>query len=137
MAWICLPGVHAFQFTQGELKGSFDSTFSLGALYRLNDPHPDNYGTSQTFDGQAGRQNSVNTDDGNLNYDRGWVSQLFKGSYDLELRYGRGEVNGVRARSTGSGRSMFVRLGGRMGRLVSAVPNIEQPDPVDHPPTSG
>lgn len=88
MAWICLPGVHAFQFTQGELKGSFDSTFSLGALYRLNDPHPDNYGTSQTFDGQAGRQNSVNTDDGNLNYDRGWVSQLFKGSHDLELRYG-------------------------------------------------
>jgi len=25
---------------------------------------------------------------------------------------------------------MFVRLGGRVGRLVSAVPNIERPDPV-------
>jgi len=28
---------------------------------------------------------------------------------------------------------MFVRLGGRMGRLVSAVPNIERPDPVCRP----
>jgi len=29
---------------------------------------------------------------------------------------------------------MFVRLGGRVGRLVSAVPNIERPDPVCHRP---
>jgi len=39
--------------------------------------------------------------------------------------------------STGSGRSMFVRLGGRVGRLVSAVPNIERPDPVCRPPIQG
>jgi len=37
---------------------------------------------------------------------------------------------------TGSGRSMFVRLGGRVGRLVSAVPNIERPDPVCRPPSA-
>jgi len=37
---------------------------------------------------------------------------------------------GLGTGSTGSGRSMFVRLGGRVGRLVSAVPNIERPDPV-------
>ena len=78
----------AFQFTAGELKGSFDSTFSFGGLYRLNDPSATYYGTTNSFGGVAGQQNSVNTDDGNLNYGKGWVSQVFKGSHDLELKYG-------------------------------------------------
>ena len=78
----------AFQFTAGELKGSFDSTFSLGGLYRLNDPSATYYGTTNSFGGVAGQQNSVNTDDGNLNYGKGWASQVFKGSHDLELKYG-------------------------------------------------
>jgi len=77
----------AFQFSSGELRGSFDSTFSIGALYRLQDPNAAYYGTTNAFNGLSGLQNSVNTDDGNLNYKKGIVSELFKGSHDLELRY--------------------------------------------------
>lgn len=78
---------HAVQFTFGDIKASFDTTLSFGGLYRLRNPDPDFYGTSNSFDGVPGRQNSVNTDDGNLNYDRGWSSELLKGNHDLELRY--------------------------------------------------
>jgi len=82
-----VPPAHAIQFTMGELKGSFDSTLSLGGLHRLKDPSPGFYGTSNTFAGLSGKQNSVNADDGNLNYGQGWISQLVKGNHDLELRY--------------------------------------------------
>ena len=77
----------AFQFAYGELKGSFDSTVSVGAMYRLQEPSAVYYATSNTYDGIPGLQTSVNTDDGNLNYKKGWVSELLKGSHDLELRY--------------------------------------------------
>jgi hypothetical protein len=77
----------AVQFSSGELTGSFDTTFSIGGLYRLDNPSPTLYGTTNSFAGVAGLQNSVNSDDGNLNYGKGWVSQLFKGSHDLELKY--------------------------------------------------
>lgn len=76
------------QFEFGELKASFDSTLSFGGLYRLKNPDPNYYGTSNTFNGVPGRQNSVNTDDGNLNYGKGWVSEVFKGNHDLELKLG-------------------------------------------------
>lgn len=72
----------AFQFSSGDLRGSFDTTLSAGALYRLNDPSRNYYGTSN-----GGLQTSVNTDDGNLNYDQGVVSQLFKGSHDLQISW--------------------------------------------------
>lgn len=81
------PSALAVQFTTGDLTGSFDSTFSFSELYRLGNPSPEFYGTSNVFNGVAGQQNSVNTDDGNLNYGKGFVSELFKGSHDLELKY--------------------------------------------------
>lgn len=77
---LCASSLHAFQFGSGELRGNFDTTISAGVLYRLNDPDRDLYGVAN-----GGRQNSVNTDDGNLNYDKGVVSQLFKASHDLQL----------------------------------------------------
>jgi hypothetical protein len=77
----------AIQFSSGELKGSFDTTLSIGGLYRLNDPSPDYYARTGLFNGVLGLQNSVNTDDGNLNYGKGWVSEIVKGSHDLELKY--------------------------------------------------
>ena len=79
--------VQAIPIQHGEFKGNFDTTLSFGVLYRLDDPSPDFYGTSNSFGGTPGRQNSVNTDDGNLNYGKGPVSQLIKGSHDLELKY--------------------------------------------------
>ncbi len=81
------PALRAVQFTLGDVKGSFDTTLSVGGLYRLNQPDPDYYGTTATSTGTAGRQNSVNTDDGNLNYQKGWASQLVKGTHDLELKF--------------------------------------------------
>lgn len=81
------PSARGFPFEQGELKGSFDSTLSFGGLYRLDDPSPMFYGTTNTFNGVPGQQNSVNTDDGNLNYGKGWVSELLKGDHELELKY--------------------------------------------------
>ncbi|MEN9403448.1 MAG: hypothetical protein RL091_2151, partial [Verrucomicrobiota bacterium] len=41
---IALPSIHAFVFGQGDLKGSFDTTVSVGSLYRINDPDPQFYG---------------------------------------------------------------------------------------------
>jgi hypothetical protein len=80
--------VSAFQFSNGELKGNFDSTISYGGLWRLNNPSPDLYGTTNSFQGVPGNLNSVNTDDGNLNYEKGLVSELLKGTHELELKYG-------------------------------------------------
>jgi hypothetical protein len=84
---VCAASARAFQFGAGEVKGSFDTTLSFGALYRLQDPSADFYGLANTFAGVPGRQNSVNADDGNLNYGQGFVSELIKGSHDLELKY--------------------------------------------------
>lgn len=86
LAFLAAP-LRAFQFSHGELKGSFDTTLSFGGLYRLDNPDPAYYGTSNAFNGVPGLQNSVNTDDGNLNYGKGWASELLKGSHDLELHY--------------------------------------------------
>ncbi len=81
------PSASAVQFNNGDLTGSFDTTMSYGVLYRLNNPSPEFYGTTNSFRGVAGQQNSVNSDDGNLNYGSGVDSQLFKISEDIELKY--------------------------------------------------
>ena len=86
LALAALAG-RATPFTFGEVTGAFDTTLSFGGIYRLQEPTPDYYGAANNSQGVPGRQNSVNADDGNLNYGRGWVSQLYKGSHDLELHY--------------------------------------------------
>ena len=77
----------AFVFHVGEVKGSFDTTLSIGGLYRLNDADPALYGITNTANGHAGQQRSVNADDGNLNYSRGVASSLAKVTSDLQLDY--------------------------------------------------
>lgn len=76
---------HAVVFEFGGARGSFDTTVSAGALYRLSDPDPQYYGVTSTFDGVVGQQRSVNADDGNLNYGKGIASLLFKANHDLQL----------------------------------------------------
>ena len=83
-----LPSASALQLSEGELKVSFDSTLSFGGLYRLQNPDRGLVGPAGSATGASGAQNSVNSDDGNLNYGKGWVSQLLKGNHDLEVRYG-------------------------------------------------
>ncbi len=74
--------LHAIVFNDGDFKVTFDTTLSAGGIYRLDDPDPQFYGTSN-----GGQQNSVNADDGNLNYRKGWASRVFKGTHTLELKW--------------------------------------------------
>lgn len=73
----------AFTFAFGDASGAFDTTLSGGLAYRLKQPDRSLIGRAN-----GGTANSVNTDDGVLNYDRGFYSQILKGTHDLELRYG-------------------------------------------------
>ncbi|GMR06144.1 MAG: DUF1302 domain-containing protein [Gammaproteobacteria bacterium] len=72
----------AFTFSSGDLEGSFDTTISYGARWRVQD-------RDQSIIGKAngGTANSVNGDDGNLNYDKGLVANVLKITPELELRY--------------------------------------------------
>lgn len=87
-AAVCVvPASRAIVLEFGEVKGHFDTTLSIGGLYRLSPPDPELYGITNSFNGVAGKQRSVNADDGNLNYDAGFASALLKASHDLELNY--------------------------------------------------
>ena len=73
---------HSFTFSSGELEGSLDTTVSYGTRWRVED-------RDQAIIGRAngGTAYSVNGDDGNLNYDKGLVSNVIKITPELELRY--------------------------------------------------
>ncbi len=84
-AGLCLgvTTLSALTFDRDDLSGSFDTTISVGGIYRLDDPDPNFYGTAN-----GGNANSVNTDDGNLNFQKGWVSRAVKVTSDLEMDWG-------------------------------------------------
>ena len=77
--------VHAVEFGDGELEGSLDTTISHGVIIRVEER--DDY--------LAGK---VNSNDGNLNYGRGVVSNTSKFTSDLDLAFGN---FGAFARVTG------------------------------------
>jgi hypothetical protein len=77
----------AFTFQFGEISGSFDSTLSAGVSYRLNDRDPALVGIAN-----GGTAASVNSDDGNLNYDKGIFSKVIKGTHDLQLSNATGDI---------------------------------------------
>lgn len=81
------PAARAFVFDLGDFKGSFDTTVTVGGLYRLSNPDPQLYGLSSKFGSVPGLQHSVNADDGDLNYRRGLASVLLKASHDLQIKY--------------------------------------------------
>lgn len=73
----------AFEFKSGELSGSFDTTVSAGALWRMDNRDPALVSISN-----GGSARDPNSDDGNLKYDRGdLVSTMLKATHDLELKY--------------------------------------------------
>ena len=76
------PVATALDLSQGDLDARLDVTVSVGGTYRLNDADTTRIGLAN-----GGRQYSVNADDGNLNYDKGWVSAPILVSADLDLRY--------------------------------------------------
>ncbi|WP_207476290.1 DUF1302 domain-containing protein [Arenibaculum pallidiluteum] len=75
-------GTRAVEFRVGQVTGSFDTTLSLGALFRTQDPDQDLIGA-----GNGGRGYSINVDDGNRNYDKGLASLAGKATHELTLGY--------------------------------------------------
>ena len=78
------PPGHAFEFkTDGDLAGHFDTTITLGALWRAQGRDPSRIAITN-----GGTARSPNEDDGNLNYHKGeLVSGLVKVGHDLDLKY--------------------------------------------------
>lgn len=74
----------AFQFdVTDEVKGSFDTTLTYGALWRVTGQDSENIASAN-----GGTKASANYDNGNQNYERGdLVSSLFKMSNDISLDY--------------------------------------------------
>jgi hypothetical protein len=62
------------------MTGQLDTTLSIGGSYRISSPHPDFYGLDK-----GGNQFTINADDGNLNYEKGWFSKAVKMTNDFEL----------------------------------------------------
>jgi hypothetical protein len=89
----------AIEISNGELTGSFDTTISYGASWRLSDYDEENVGKAANNPltwaldnagqrAQVGRW-SVNGDDGNLNYPDGGdlISHTIKFNSELDLRW--------------------------------------------------
>ena len=131
------PVAHAFVFALGEVKGSFDTTISVGTLYRLGDPDPALYGITNTSGGVAGQQRSVNADDGNLNYKSCIASFLVKANHDLLIQYQQAGLfargfyfndfvnsNGVRARTPLSPEAQ--KIVGRGAEMLDAYVYVKE-----------
>ncbi len=73
---------HCFQFTYNDVQGSLDTTVSYGLAWRVQSRDSDIIGIAS-----GGDAFSVNGDDGNLNYDKGLISNVFKITSELELNY--------------------------------------------------
>lgn len=84
MAALMNTPLPALDFQAGEIDARMDFTLSIGGSYRVQSQSQDLIGLAN-----GGTQYSVNADDGNLNYDKGWVSAPVLLSTDLELRYKR------------------------------------------------
>jgi hypothetical protein len=73
----------AATFNRGDFSGSFDTTLTLGALFRVQDRDPDLIGVAN-----GGRAHSINGDNGNLNYGKGLVSLAGRVTHELKVNYG-------------------------------------------------
>lgn len=82
LAVILATPAHAFRFGEGDLTGSLDTTLSYGITWRVQGQDPKLIGTAN-----GGEARSVNTDDGNLNYDKGIISNVGKITSELALNY--------------------------------------------------
>lgn len=73
----------AFQFYLGDLEASLDTTLSAGSSWRMEDRDQRLIGV-----GNGGTGFSLNTDDGNLNFDKGDAySTIIKGNSDFLVSY--------------------------------------------------
>jgi hypothetical protein len=99
---LAATSVTAKEFRHGEWSGSFDTTISYGASWRMEEADPSNLGKAHyrpPYDPTIGFQSnaaqraalgrfSVNSDDGNANYDDGdLVSHSFKLTVELDVNW--------------------------------------------------
>ncbi|MFK7886027.1 MAG: DUF1302 domain-containing protein [Gammaproteobacteria bacterium] len=73
---------YAVSFENGELSGSFDTSVSLGGIWRMEKRSNELVGTAN-----GGDAFSVNYDDGTLNFNRGLASAVGKITSELEVNY--------------------------------------------------
>jgi uncharacterized protein DUF1302 len=74
---------HAFQFKHGDFTGSFDTTVSAGASWRMQGRDP-----ALTAIVNGGTSRSPNEDDGNLNFGKNELySAPLKATHDFEVKY--------------------------------------------------
>ena len=83
MGMIWAPPAVAFEFSKGELTGSFDTTLSVGAAWRIQKRDPSLIGIAN-----GGTSRSVNEDNGDLNYENNDLyAAPIKATHELELKY--------------------------------------------------
>lgn len=92
--WTCALAIalaagqaHAYRFKSdsGDFSGSFDTTVTLGGLWRAQERDPARIAITN-----GGTARSPNEDDGNLNYDKGdLASALLKVTHEVDLKYRR------------------------------------------------
>jgi hypothetical protein len=82
LALLIPAALSAREFRVGEVEGLFGLTLSHGLLVRVQDRDRDLIGIAN-----GGKAPTVDWDDGNLNYDRGIVSNMVRGSGELTLRW--------------------------------------------------
>lgn len=63
-----------FSFADNQVTGSIDTTVSYGSMWRVQGRDKGNIG-------------DINSDDGNRNFDTGLVSEVYKATSDLSVRY--------------------------------------------------
>jgi hypothetical protein len=80
-ALLAVPA-HAVSFEKGEFSGAFDTSISLGGIWRMEQRSNQIVGTAN-----GGNAFSVNYDDGTLNFNRGLSSAVAKITSELELNY--------------------------------------------------
>ncbi len=73
-AFLWVAPAAALDLSSGEVEASFDTTLSYGVLYRVGKHEPQ-------------LSEELNGNDGNLNYDRGIVSNAAKFTSDLDVAY--------------------------------------------------
>lgn len=79
--WLPVNPAHAMQLYEGDsLIVQFDSTVTYGMMWRVAERDEGIIGIAN-----GGTKNTVNYDDGNLNYDKGLVSSLGKITCDLDI----------------------------------------------------
>lgn len=77
------PLAYGITFSKGELKGSLDTTLSSGISVRVESRSPDLVGIQN-----GGNAYSINTDNGNLNFDQGDIHSLnVKVTHELDASY--------------------------------------------------